>query len=74
MNRILGMTIGVLWLGLAFLALQRALGGWDAGQDDVGLWWAIITTLLTIAALGALVGTWLHTRPRPGSEAGSHPE
>lgn len=66
MKRIIGMTIGVVWLGFSWLTLQRALGGWEMGHDDVGLWWAIITGLLTIAALGALVGTWIHTRPREG--------
>ena len=66
MNRIIGWAIGVIWLGLTFLALQRSLTGWDLGQDDVGLWWAIIASLLAIAALGALIGTWLHTRPDEG--------
>jgi hypothetical protein len=66
MKRIIGMGIGVIWLGLAFFALQESLGGWDAGQTDVGFWWAVIASLLTIAALGALVGTWLHTRPEQG--------
>lgn len=62
MKRIVGFVIGVVWLGLAFLALRRALGGWERGWDDVGLWWAIIATLLAIAAMSALIGTWLHTR------------
>lgn len=66
MKRIVGMTIGVIWLGLAFLALQRAMGGWELGHDDVGLWWAIISGLLAIAALGALIGTWIHTGPQRG--------
>lgn len=66
MKRIIGFVIGVLWLGLAYLALRRALGGWEQGWNDVGLWWAIIAALLGIAALGALIGTWLHTRPGEG--------
>lgn len=61
MARIMGIGIGVVWLGLAFAAFQRSQAGWDAGFSDVGFWWAVITAFLTIAALSAIVGTWLHT-------------
>ena len=64
MARIFGFLIGILWLGLAFLAFRRSSAGWSAGYDDVGIWWTIIAGLLTIAAVGALVGTFLHTRTR----------
>jgi hypothetical protein len=64
MKRIIGMGIGVLYLGIAFGALQRANGGWDTGYSDVGFWWTVIAAILTIAALGALIGTWIHTQPR----------
>ncbi|HEX9885645.1 MAG TPA: hypothetical protein VGA70_04115 [Longimicrobiales bacterium] len=64
MARIFGFLVGFVWLGLAFGALRRSLAGWDAGQSDIGFWWAVIASLLTIASVGALVGTWLHTRPR----------
>lgn len=66
MARIFGFLIGIVWLGLAFLAFRRSAAGWDAGYGDVGIWWTIIAGFLTIAALGALIGTWLHTRPRQG--------
>lgn len=62
MNRIFGYLVGIVWLGLAYLAFQNASAGRAAGQEDVGFWWTVITGLLTIAALGALVGTTLHSR------------
>ena len=62
MGRIFGYAVGVAWLGLAFGALRRSMGGWSAGHADIGFWWAVIGGLLTIAALGALIGTTLHTR------------
>lgn len=62
MNRIFGYLVGVVWLGLAYGAFRTATAGWDAGQSDVGFWWAVIATLLTIAALGALIGTMIHSR------------
>jgi hypothetical protein len=64
MNRILGIFVGVLLVALSWLAFRTSFGNWWVGQDDLGFWWAVIGTLLGVAALGALVGTWLHTRPR----------
>ncbi len=57
------MGVGVVWLGLAFGAFRNSSAGWAGGHSDLGFWWAVIGGLLTIAALGALIGTWLHTRP-----------
>lgn len=64
MTRILGMAVGVVYLGIAFGAYRNASSGWAAGHADLGFWWTVIGILLTIAALGALIGTWLHTRPQ----------
>jgi hypothetical protein len=64
MARTFGFLIGIVWIGLAFGALRRSLAGWNAGQSDVGFWWAVIATLLAIAAAGALAGTWIHTGRR----------
>lgn len=58
------MGVGVVYLGIAFAAFARASAGWQAGHADIGFWWTVIGAFLTIAALGALVGTWIHTRPR----------
>lgn len=64
MKRIIGFVIGVVWLFMAFLAFRQSAGGWSEGHSDLGFWWGVIGALLTIAALGALVGTWIHTRTR----------
>lgn len=62
MNRIFGYFIGVVWLVLAYGAFQRGAAGRALDQADVSLWWTIIAGLLTIAALGALIGTTIHSR------------
>ena len=64
MTRIAGILIGIVWLGLAFLAFQRARNGWALGYSDVGVWWTIIASFLGIAAGGAIVGTLIHTGAR----------
>lgn len=61
MARIFGFLVGIVWIGLAFGAFRRSMAGWDAGQSDIGFWWAVIAAFLAIAAAGALVGTVLHT-------------
>lgn len=63
MKRILGMAVGVVYLVIASGAYRRAQAGWAEGHADLGVWWTVIAGLLTIAALGALIGTYLHTRP-----------
>ncbi len=62
MKRIIGMGVGVAYLGLAFIAIRKASAGWATGFEDLGFWWTVIAVILTIAACGALGGTWLHTR------------
>ncbi|MDX1495829.1 MAG: hypothetical protein R3253_17290 [Longimicrobiales bacterium] len=62
MKRIIGMGVGVAYLGLVFVALQKASAGWATGYEDLGFWWTVIAVILSIAAGGAIIGTWLHTR------------
>ena len=62
MNRIFGYVIGVIWLVLAYGAFQRGANGRALDQPDVAFWWTVIAGLLAIAAVGALVGTTIHTR------------
>ena len=62
MKRIFGMGVGVVYLGIAFGAYRNAGAGWEAGYPDLGFWWTVIASLLGIAGLGALIGTWIHTR------------
>ena len=62
MTRILGFAVGIIWLVFVYVAFSRSAAGWNAGNTDIGFWWAVIGSLLTIASGAALVGTWIHTR------------
>lgn len=72
MKRILGMGVGVLYLVIAFGAYRKASAGWAAGFPDLGVWWTVVAALLTIAALGALIGTWIHTSGQGRRPVDSH--
>jgi len=63
MKRIIGIVIGVFYAVLSWLAFTSSTRNWFVGNSDLGLWWAVIGTLLGIAGLGALLGSWFHTRP-----------
>jgi len=63
MKLLVGLLIGALYLALSFLAFRQSSGGWTAGHSDLGLWWAVVAGLLALAGLGAIVGSWIHTRP-----------
>jgi len=63
MKFFVGIGIGVLYAVLVTLALTHSTRSWQAGNADLGFWWAVIGTLLAIAGLGAVIGSWLHTRP-----------
>ena len=63
MKRILGMLVGVGYFGMVAYAFNVSRTGTVAGHSDVGFWWMVIAVFLTIAAVGAIVGTWLHTQP-----------
>ncbi len=62
MNKALGFLAGLVLLALAGGAARTASLGWGGGHTDVGFWWTVIAGFLTIAGLGALVGTVIHTR------------
>lgn len=61
-KRVVAAVIGVFYFALAGLAYRTSADGWSAGHSDVGFWWAVIGTLLGIAGVSAIIGTWLHTR------------
>ena len=67
MARLFGFGVGVLYLIIAFGAFRKSSAGWAADHSDLGFWWGVIAALLTIAALGALIGTWIHTSRRAES-------
>ena len=62
MKKALGFFAGLVLLTLAAGAARTAFLGWGGGHTDVGFWWTVIAGFLAIAALGALVGTAIHTR------------
>ena len=62
MSRILGFAVGLVWLVFVFIAFRNSMDGWNAGNSDIGFWWAVIGTFLTLASGSALVGTFIHTR------------
>ena len=64
MKRIIGIIIGVFYAVLSGLAFTSSTRNWFAGNSDLGLWWAVIGTLLGVAGLGAFLGSWLHTCPQ----------
>lgn len=60
MKRSIGLVIGVIYILFAFGAYKNGMAGWSEGHSDLGFWWTVIGVLLTIAGLGALLGTWIH--------------
>lgn len=62
MKKALGFFAGLVLLSLAAGAARNAALGWGGGHTDVGFWWTVIASFLTIAGMGALVGTVIHTR------------
>lgn len=63
MKLFIGLFLGVFYVVLVTLAFGQSSAGLQAGNSDLGFWWAVIGTLLAVAGTGAVVGTWLHTRP-----------
>jgi hypothetical protein len=55
-----GLVIGVIYLLVAMGAFRTSMEGWRGGHPDLGFWWIVIGVLLSIAGMGALVGTWIH--------------
>ncbi len=62
MKGIVGFIVGAVWLLFAFQAFRYSSGGGNAGHDDLQFWWAVVGSLLAIAALGAIVGGFIHGR------------
>lgn len=60
MKRSIGLIIGVVYILFAFGAYKTGMAGWSQGHSDLGFWWTVIGVLLTIAGMGALLGTWIH--------------
>lgn len=63
MKFLIGIVLGIFYAVLVGLALNQSSGAWDAGNADLGFWWAVIGSILAMAGAGAVFGTWIHTRP-----------
>jgi hypothetical protein len=63
MKFMIGIVLGVFYATLVTLAFLQSSGAWAAGNADLGFWWAVIAAILAIAGSGAVIGTWVHTRP-----------
>lgn len=63
MKFLIGVVIGIGYAVLVGLAFTTSLAAWRAGNADLGFWWAVIGSILAIAGSGAVVGSWIHTRP-----------
>jgi hypothetical protein len=73
MKRMIGWGVGVVYLVLSFTIFSRASAGLAGGHGELGFWYSVVGTFLFIAALGAFIGTWIHTRERAESHAsGAH--
>ncbi|MCH7562887.1 MAG: hypothetical protein IH968_03585 [Gemmatimonadetes bacterium] len=66
MKRVIGIAIGIAYLGIAAFTLSYSTGSWRAGHADIGVWFTVIAGFLAIAGLGAIIGTWLHTSESKG--------
>ncbi len=66
MKRVIGIAIGIAYLGIAAFTLSYSTGNWRAGHADIGVWFTVIAAFLAIAGLGAIIGTWLHTSESKG--------
>ena len=63
MKSVLGVVAGIILFVLALGAFRTASGGWSGGHTDMGFWWTVIASLLTIASVAAVAGTVVHSRP-----------
>lgn len=62
MMKFLGYVVGVIWVFLVLAAFGNARAGAAADQPDVAFWWTVIAGLLSIATLGAFIGTTIHNK------------
>jgi hypothetical protein len=69
MKRIIGWGVGVFYLGLSFAAFSGASAGRAEGHGEIGFWYSVVGTFLLIAAIGAFIGTWIHTQPKAADAA-----
>ncbi len=57
-----GIIVGLLWIAMAATCIVSGLRGYANDRGDWGLAWTMIGTLLLVAGLAAIAGTWWHQR------------
>lgn len=57
---IAGFTVGILWVAMALTCLVSGFRGYENNRGDWGLAWTLIGSLLLVAGLAAMIGTWWH--------------
>jgi hypothetical protein len=73
MKRIIGWGVGVVYLVLSVPVFSFASAGRADGHGEIGFWYSVVATFFLIAAIGAFIGTWIHTRERSQATAsGAH--
>ena len=72
MKRIIGWGVGVVYVVIALAVFSYASAGRAAGHGEIGFWFSVVGTLLAVAALGAFIGTWIHTRASTGTKTAAH--
>lgn len=55
-----GFGVGILWLLMAASCFWAVARGIAHDRSDWALAWGLVGTLLTIAGIAAMVGTWYH--------------
>lgn len=55
-----GIIVGLLWIAMALACIVSGLQGYGNDRGDWGLAWTLIGTLLLVAGIAAIAGTWWH--------------
>ncbi len=69
MKRIIGWGVGVFYVVIALAVFRYASAGRADGHGEIGFWFSVVGTFLSVAALAAFIGTWIHTQPKKGTPA-----
>ena len=69
MTRIIGWGVGAVYIVLAYAAFTKASTGRADGHGEIGFWFTVVGVLLSVASLGAFIGTWIHTQKKTGEAA-----
>ena len=72
MKRMIGWGVGVFYVVIALAVFRFASAGAADGHGEIGFWFSVVGTFLTVAALAAFIGTWIHTQDKTKAPAAHH--